>query len=183
MSKFANPAPLGLTGFATTTWLLSMVNAGWFDEKALGAVLVMALVYGGVAQFMAGLMEFATGNTFGFVAFCSYGAFWWTYALFVVHFGADVPASMVGWYLAVWGVFTLYMWFGTFKLNKALNLVFLTLWITFFLLAIGEWGLPGIGTIGGYVGLLCALCAIYTAAAILLNEVHGRTVLPVGEVE
>src|SRR5699024_1324309 len=102
MTKLANPAPLGLTGFATTTWLLSMINAHWFGPDAYGAVLVMALVYGGIAQFMAGLMEFATGNTFAFVAFCSYGAFWWTFALYVMHFGAGVPAAMLGWYLAAW---------------------------------------------------------------------------------
>ena|SRR5699024_1547319 len=181
MTSLANPAPLGLTGFATTTWLLSMVNAGWFDDKALGAVLVMALVYGGVAQFMAGLMEFVTGNTFAFVAFCSYGAFWWTYALFITYFSAGVPDAMVGWYLAAWGLFTFYMWIGTFKENMALNAVFLTLWITYFLLAVGEWGYSTIGIAGGYAGLVCAVCAIYGAAAFLLNDVYGRTVLPVGE--
>ena len=98
--KFANPAPLGLSGFALTTWMLSMVNAGWFTGASVPLVLASAFAFGGTAQFFAGLMEMPRGNTFGFVAFCSYGAFWWSFALFVQFFATKVPPEFVGWWLA-----------------------------------------------------------------------------------
>ena len=181
MKSFANPAPLGLTGFGLTTWLLSMVNAGWYPPTAVPMVLAMALAFGGTAQFVAGICELPRGNTFGFVAFCSYGAFWWSFALFVEFFHATVPASFVGWYLALWGVFTLFMWFATFYANRAVGAVFLLLWITFFLLAAGEWtGSAMIHIAGGYTGLLTAIAAIYLAAAEVLSETAGREVLPIG---
>lgn len=177
----ANPAPLGLIGFGATTWLLSMINAGWMSGDGLGLVLAMAFAYGGTTQLIAGIMEYPKGNTFGTVAFISYGAFWWSFALFVHFFAAKVPAAFVGWYLFVWGVFTFYMWIATFKKNKALMLVFLALWITFVLLALGEWtGSSGFHVAGGYVGLLTALLAIYLSAAEVINDSFGRTVLPVG---
>ena len=182
--KLANPAPLGLSGFAMTTWLLSMVNAGWFGGESVPMVLAMAFAFGGTAQFCAGLLEFPRGNTFGFVAFCGYGAFWWSFALFVEFFAGKVPAQFVAWYLVVWGVFTLFMFVGTFKLNRALQLIFGALVITFFLLAWGDgFGAPGIKVLGGYFGLLTALLAIYLAAADIINETHGRVVLPVGPVK
>ncbi len=181
MKSYANPAPLGLTGFGLTTWLLSMVNAGWYPPTAVPMVLAMALAFGGTAQFVAGICELPRGNTFGFVAFCSYGAFWWSFALFVEFFHATVPASFVGWYLALWGVFTLFMWFATFYANRAVGTVFLLLWITFFLLAAGEWtGSAMIHMAGGYTGLLTAIAAIYLAAAEVLSETAGREVLPIG---
>ncbi len=181
MKTYANPAPLGLTGFGLTTWLLSMVNAGWYAPTAVPMVLAMALAFGGTAQFVAGLCELPRGNTFGFVAFCSYGAFWWSFALFVEFFHATVPASFVGWYLALWGVFTLFMWFATFYANRAVGTVFLLLWVTFFLLAAGEWtGSATIHMAGGYTGLLTAIAAIYLAAAEVLSETAGREVLPIG---
>ena len=133
--KFANPAPLGLAGFALTTWLLSIINVGWFDGGAMPMVLAVALAFGGTAQMIAGVMEMPSGNTFGTTAFLSYGAFWWSFALFL-EFGHDkVPASFVGWYLFLWGVFSFYMWVATLKKPRALQLIFLALWITFFLLA------------------------------------------------
>lgn len=179
--KLANPAPLGLTGFALTTWMLSMVNAGWFAGPAVPLVLASAFAFGGTAQFFAGLMEMPRGNTFGFVAFCSYGAFWWTFALFVHFFATGVPAGFVGWWLLMWGVFTFYMWIGTLALNRAVQTVFLTLWITFFLLAAGDlFGIPMAHTAGGYVGLLCAIAAFYLAAAEIINEAHGKVILPIG---
>ncbi len=179
--KLANPAPLGLFGFALTTWLLSMVNAGWLAGAAVPLVLAMAFAYGGTAQFAAGLMEMAKGNTFGFVAFCSYGAFWWSFALFVEFFAKDVPGAAVGWYLLVWGAFTFAMWIGTFALNRALFLIFLALWVTFALLGCKDlFGIPVLGTLGGYGGLLTALLAAYLGAAEVINESHGRTVLPIG---
>lgn len=178
--KLSNPAPLGLAGFAFTTWMLSMINAGWFTSTSLGMVLALAMAYGGTAQMVAGVLEYKRGNTFGTVAFFSYGAFWWSFALFAHFFGAGVPAAFVGWYLFVWGIFTFYMWIATFKTNMALQLVFLALWVTFVLLAIGNWGLPSIGTAGGYVGLITAALAFYLSAAEVINEAFGRHVLPIG---
>ncbi len=179
--KLANPAPLGLTGFALTTWMLSMVNAGWFVGAAVPMVLATAFAFGGTAQFCAGLMEMPRGNTFGFVAFCSYGAFWWAFALFVQFFAHGVPAAFVGWWLFMWGFFTLFMWVGSLALNRGVQLIFLALWITFFLLAFGEWtGLAVLHVAGGYFGLLTAVFAFYVAAADVINETHGRILLPLG---
>lgn len=179
--KLANPAPLGLAGFAFTTWMLSMMNAGWFDAKSMGIVLALALAYGGTIQMIAGVLEYPRGNTFGMVAFTSYGAFWWSFALFILFFAKAVPESFVGWYLFVWGVFTFYMWIATLRANVALMLVFLALWITFVLLALGAWGAGGFfTTLGGYAGLITAIFAFYLSAAEVINEAYGHTVLPVG---
>ncbi|MDE2335415.1 MAG: acetate uptake transporter [Rhodospirillales bacterium] len=179
--KLANPAPLGLSGFALTTWMLSMVNAGWFPGTEVPLVLASAFAFGGTAQFFAGLMEMAKGNTFGFVAFCSYGAFWWTFALFVEFFAHGVTGPYVGWWLLMWGVFTFYMWIGSLALNRAVMLIFLALWITFALLGLKDLaGIPSLGTLGGYMGLVTAVLAFYLAAAEVINETHGRTVLPIG---
>ncbi|MDI3299370.1 MAG: acetate uptake transporter [Bacillota bacterium] len=179
--KLANPAPLGLAGFAFTTWMLSMINAGWFSADGMGLVLSLALAYGGLAQLVAGVLEYPRGNTFGTVAFFSYGAFWVSFALFVHLFGAKAPGAFVAWFLLVWGVFTFYMWIGSLRTNMALQLVFLALWITFVLLALGDFGVAGLGTIGGYVGLITAILAFYTSAAEVLNDVYGRSVLPLGK--
>lgn len=181
MQKFPNPAPLGLAGFALTTWLLSMINAGLLSADGMGMVLACAFAFGGAAQALAGLMEVPRGNTFGFTAFMAYGAFWWTFALFVLFLHDKVPAAMVGWYLFAWGVFTFYMWLATFKSPRVLQLIFLALWITFFLLAFGEWeGSASLHQAGGYMGLLTALLAFYLSAADVINENYGRTVLPIG---
>ncbi len=179
--KLANPAPLGLTGFALTTWMLSLVNAGFFAGTDVPMVLALAFAFGGTAQFFAGLMEIPRGNTFGFTAFCSYGAFWWSFALFVKFFAAGVSPAFVAWYLTMWGVFTLFMWVGTWRLNRALQLIFLALWVTFFALAAGDFtGNAAIHHAGGYLGLLTAVLALYLAAAEVINECWQRTVLPVG---
>ncbi|MHB1956760.1 MAG: acetate uptake transporter, partial [Sulfobacillus sp.] len=110
----------------------------------------------------------------------SYGAFWWSFALFAHYFGTTVPATFVGWYLFVWGVFTFYMWIATFKTTMALQLVFLALWVTFILLALGAWGLTFMTTVGGYAGLITAILAFYLSAAEVINESFGRTALPIG---
>jgi succinate-acetate transporter protein len=179
--KLANPAPLGLMGFATTTWLLSLHNAGFFTGDAIGMVLAMAFAFGGGAQFVAGILEYPKGNTFGFVAFCSYGAFWMSFALFVEFFAAKVPGPFVAWYLLVWGAFSFVMWFGSFAANRALMLIFLALWPTFLLLGLGAWTGNAMYTqFGGYLGLVTAVLAFYLAAAEILNEALGRTVLPIG---
>jgi uncharacterized protein len=179
-NRLANPAPLGLFGFASTTWLLSMVNAGWFDEKNMSVVLAMALVYGGVVQAVAGILSYVRGNTFATVAFLSYGAFWVSLVSIFKVFDGGASASFVGWYLFVWGVFSFYMWIATFRHNMALQLVFLTLWIAFLLLAGGEFGLTIGHRAGGYVGLVCAFLAAYLSAAEVLNGDYGQTVLPIG---
>ncbi len=179
--KLANPAPLGLTGFGLTTWLLSLVNAGYYDGASVPMVLASAFAFGGTAQFFAGLAELPRGNTFGFVAFCAYGAFWWSFALFVEFFKAGVPAGFVGWWLALWGVFSVFMLFGSFALNRTLQLIFLALVITFFLLAGADlFALPNLKMAGGYFGLLTAALALYLAGAEVINETHGYTVLPIG---
>lgn len=179
--KLANPAPLGLTGFALTTWMLSMVNAGWYSADGVPLVLATAFAYGGTAQFAAGLLEFPRGNTFGFVAFCSYGAFWWAFAMFVAFFAAKVPPSFVAWWLFMWGVFTFYMWLASLTASRATQAIFLVLWITFLLLAVGDWtAIVAIKAAGGYAGLVTAVLALYLAAAEVINETHKRIVLPVG---
>lgn len=178
--KAINPAPLGLSGFALTTWLLSLINAGLMPPGNVPMVLACALAFGGTAQFVAGLFESAAGNSFGFIAFCGYGAFWWSFALFVLFFAKGVDGAFVGWYLLLWGVFTTFMWIGTWKKAKALMLIFTALTPTFYLLAFKDLlGIPALGRVGGYLGLVTAALAFYLAAAEVINEAWGRTVLPV----
>jgi uncharacterized protein len=180
-NRLANPAPLGLIGFAATTWLLSMINAGWFGKESMPLVLAMALAFGGGAQMLAGLLSYVRGNTFATVAFLSYGAFWLSFVAYVQAFGGGAPPSFVGWYLFVWGVFTFYMWIASFRHNTVLQLVFLTLWITFFLLAVGEWSASHtLHALGGYTGLVCACFAAYLSAAEVINADYGRVILPTG---
>ncbi|MCK3658150.1 transcriptional regulator [Pasteurellaceae bacterium Pebbles2] len=178
----ANPAPLGLCGFALTTWLLCLINAGIFDLNSVGLVVAMAFAFGGTAQMIAGMFEFKKGNTFGFTAFISYGAFWWSWALFVTFFKGETPATFIAWYLAAWGTFTLMMFFGTLAKAKALRAIFFFLTLTFYALAIGDaTGNHSIVNVGGFLGLITALCAFYLAAADVINESFGRTILPIGE--
>jgi len=183
LPKTANPAPLGLAGFGLTTVVLSGINAGLLPKEATSAVVPLAFAYGGIAQIIAGLLEFKNGNTFGTVAFTSYGLFWWWYAFLQWTVGAGwikPPAAVgVGITLLMWGVFTLYMWIPTFRSNFGLWSVFLLLWITFFLLAGGDLGW-GTGRLGGWVGLLTGLDALYVSFAEVTNSTFGRAVLPLG---
>lgn len=184
----ANPAPLGLAGFGLTTVVLSSINAGLLtgDTPTLTAVVVpLAFAYGGVGQIIAGALEYKNGNTFGTVAFTSYGLFWWWYAFLLWTAGAGwikPPAGVaVGFTLLMWGVFTLYMWIPTFRLNFCLWTVFLLLWITFFLLAAGDMGLgAGWRVAGGRLGLITGLDALYLSFAEVTNATVKRVVLPVG---
>jgi succinate-acetate transporter protein len=185
-NEFANPAPLGLIAFGFTTVILSLINAGVLPKGGEQVVIPLALAFGGFVQILAGVMEFRTGNTFGTVAFLSYGAFWWWFALLVLLGGHGVldlsgAGSTIGAALVVWGVFTLYMWIPTFRLSKALWWIFLTLWVTFFLLGLGNLlSMPGLGIAGGWLGLVCGLIAMYTSFALVTNATFGKTVLPVG---
>jgi succinate-acetate transporter protein len=186
----ADPGPLGLAAFALTTFVLSLFNAGIAPEALEPAVLPLALFYGGIAQFVAGLWEFRKANTFGATAFCSYGAFWLAFAAYVKFVEPDLMASGVtesqvktatGIFLVGWALFTLYMLVASLRTTGALVSVFATLFLTFALLAIADLtGADTLATIGGIVGLISALCAWYASAAVVTNETWGRTVLPVG---
>jgi len=185
-SKMANPAPLGLVGFGLTTVILSLVNAGVLPPGGEQVVIPLAFAYGGLIQMIAGILEFRTGNTFGTVAFLSYGAFWWWFALLVLLGGHGIldlsqAGSTIGVTLIGWGVFTLYMWIATFRLSKALWWIFLTLWITYFLLGFGAlFGKSEMHVAGGWLGLVCGLLAMYTSFALVTNATFGKTVIPVG---
>jgi len=181
----ANPAPLGLFGFGMTTILLNLHNAGIYEMNSM--ILAMGLFYGGIAQIIAGILESKKNNSFGMTAFISYGFFWLTLVGLIVmpKLGWIPTASndaMIA-YLIMWGIFTLLLFFGTLRISKALQFVFATLTILFFLLAAGDaTGNASLKTFTGYEGILCGASAVYTGIAGLLNEVYGRTVLPTGPV-
>ncbi len=190
-NKLANPAPLGLMGFGMTTILLNIHNAGIFKMDPM--ILAMGFFYGGLAQIFAGHMEFKKGNTFGTTAFTSYGLFWLTLVSIVskqsiIHFGfaGEVgQAKFLGWYLFLWGLFTAFMFIGTLKGNKALQFVFASLTILFWLLAIGHWMKGGAAKtvihIAGWEGIICGASAFYLAMAEVIEEQLGREVLPIGK--
>lgn len=182
----ANPAPLGLAGFGLTTLVLNVVNAGIIPRESLGMVLPLGLFYGGLAQFVAGMWEFKKNNTFGATAFGSFGAFWMSFATMeiLVNTGAlpEVPKGGIAVFLIAWGIFTGCMSIGTLKINRALQVVFITLTILFFLLAIGVYS-PPVHVIAGLEGIFCALSALYTCFAIVINTTWKRQVLPLGEIQ
>ncbi|HEY2657988.1 MAG TPA: acetate uptake transporter [Solirubrobacteraceae bacterium] len=191
----ADPGPLGLAAFAGTTFMLSLVNSGLVGTHRLpgGGLLPMiaalALAYGGIAQFVAGLWEFRTGNTFGAVAFCSYGAFWISFFFIVQSVGQNAPTEVfsgLGLYLWMWGIFTTYMFIASLRTTGAVAVVFLLLAITFFILGIGNASLAGgtaatNGTIklGGWFGIATAIAAWYASFAAVVNSTYGRVVAPV----
>lgn len=181
-SVVADPAPLGLAGFGVTTLMLSVFNAHILNIAGTPVVFGMALAYGGLAQLLAGMWEFKNGNTFGATAFSSYGAFWISYfalvQLDVTKIGGDA-GNALGLYLVSWGIFTTYMWVASFGVSVAVNVVFLLLAITFYLLGIGEWAASENWTkVGGYVGLATAAAALYTSFAVVTNSTAKTTVLP-----
>ncbi len=182
----ANPAPLGLLGFGMTTVLLNLHNAGFYELNAM--ILAMGICYGGCAQIIAGIMEWKKGNTFATAAFASYGFFWLSLVCLIglpkLGFTATNDTAMAA-YLAMWGLFTGVMFVGTFRLNRALQVVFGTLTILFFLLAYAHFAKPGEGFehFAGYEGLVCGFSAIYTGLAQVLNELYGKVVLPLGVVK
>ncbi len=182
----ANPAPLGLLGFGMTTVLLNLHNAGFFDLNSM--ILAMGICYGGLAQVIAGSMEWKKGNTFAATAFLSYGLFWLSFVTLVIlsksGWAAVSDETAVAAYLAMWGIFTAVMFVGTLRLNRALQVVFGTLAILFFLLAYGDYyhASAGFKHFTGYEGVFCGFSAVYTGLAQVLNEVYGKVVLPLGVV-
>ncbi len=182
-----NPAPLGLLGFGMTTVLLNIHNAGFFPMNAM--ILAMGIFVGGLAQVVAGVQEWKKNNTFGATAFTAYGMFWLTLVGIVLlpqtslGKGLAPDAGAMGAFLLMWGLFTLFMLIGTLRLNRMLQVVFFTLTLLFFLLAIGEFsGSAAVTRFAGYEGILCGLSACYGSMALVLNEVFGRSVLPLGPV-
>lgn len=182
-----NPAPLGLLGFGMTTVLLNFHNAGFYELNTM--ILAMGIFYGGVAQIIAGIMEWKKGNTFATTAFISYGLFWLTLVGLIV-------MTKLGWatksddkamaaYLFMWGLFTLVMFIGTLRLNRALQFVFASLALLFFLLAYGDFAAasPGFKHFTGWEGIICGFSAIYTGLAQVLNELYGKVILPLGPVK
>ena len=181
-----NPAPLGLLGFGMTTVLLNLHNAGFFELNSM--ILAMGICYGGAAQIVAGIMEWKKGNTFATTAFLSYGLFWFSLVTLILlaKSGWASPSNEIAMaaYLAMWGLFTAVMFIGTLRLHMAGQIVFGSLTILFFLLAIGDFTGAGAGfrQFTGYVGIFCGFSAIYAGLAQVLNEVFGKTVLPLGTV-
>jgi len=180
----ADPAPLGLAGFAMTTFVLSMFNANIVSSAGEPVVLGLALAYGGIAQLLAGMWEFRTGNTFGAVAFSSYGAFWISFWVLVTFFAEKIPAAhaghAIGLYLWAWAIFTSYMFVASLRTTAAVALVFGLLTATYILLGIGNDG--GHATIvhwGGYIGIATAAAAWYASFAAVVNHTFRKTVLPV----
>jgi succinate-acetate transporter protein len=179
----ANPAPLGLLGFGMTTVLLNLHNAGLFGMSSM--ILAMGIFYGGIAQVIAGIMEWKKGNTFGTVAFTSYGFFWMTLVGLVSFpktglMEATTTGGLVA-FLVMWGIFTAILFVGSLTLNRATQIIFGSLTLLFALLAIGDaTGSEAIKTFAGYEGIFCGASAMYAAAAQILNEMYGRCVLPLG---
>jgi len=181
-----NPAPLGLLGFGMTTVLLNLHNAGFFEIN--GMILAMGIFYGGVAQIIAGIMEWRKGNTFATTAFTSYGLFWLSLVALIVlpkiGWAAKADDTAMAAYLVMWGIFTAVMFIGTLRLHIAGQIVFGSLTILFFLLAIGDYtnAGPGFRHFTGWEGIFCGFSAIYTGLAQVLNELFGKIILPLGPV-
>ncbi|MDD1747054.1 MAG: acetate uptake transporter [Methanomassiliicoccales archaeon] len=182
----ANPAPLGLMGFGMTTVLLNLHNAGAFGLST--AILAMGIFFGGLAQVLAGMMEWKKGNTFGTTAFTSYGFFWLALVGLLIlpelGIGEAADKTTMAWFLGLWGVFTAVLFIATLRMSRALQFVFASLALLFFTLALGDaLNDPTITQVAGYIGIVCGLSAMYTALAQVLNEVHGRELVPLGSVK
>src|SRR4051794_34908107 len=183
-TPLADPGPLGLAAFALTTFVLSMFNADFIGKGGEPVVLGLAVAYGGLAQLLAGMWEFRTGNTFGAVAFTSYGAFWLSFFALVQFFAKDIPKAdaghAIGLFLIAWGIFTAYMFIASLRTTAAISLVFLLLTVTFFVLGIGNANADtDLIKIGGWVGLATAAAAWYASFAGVANSTFRRVILPV----
>lgn len=182
--QIADPGPLGLAGFAATTLVLSFVNAKLVDASVANAVLPLALFYGGLGQFMAGMWEFRKGNTFGSTAFPTYGAFWMAFAFYAWFFEGKIPTNeqgtATGMFLLVFAIVTVYLTVAALRVSGAVLGVFVLLSLTFIFLAIGALaGAAGVGQVGGYIGIVTALAAFYTSFAGVTNSTFKKTVIPV----
>ncbi|HET9153038.1 MAG TPA: acetate uptake transporter [Solirubrobacterales bacterium] len=182
--KPADPGPLGLGAFALTTFVLSMFNANLVSHAGEPVVLGLALAYGGIVQILAGMWEFRTGNTFGAVAFSSFGGFWISFWVLVTFFADKIPAehlgSALGLYLIAWGIFTTYMFVASLRTTAAIALVFVLLAATYFLLGIGNANeSEGLIEVGGWFGIATAAAAWYASFAAVVNSTFGRTLMPV----
>lgn len=183
----ANPAPLGLMGFGMTTVLLNLHNAGCYELNSM--ILAMGICYGGLAQVIAGIMEWKKNNTFAATAFISYGFFWLSLVALIVlpkwNLADATGKPAMAAYLAMWGLFTAVMFLGTLRLSRALQVVFGTLTVLFFMLAYNDYAGAGenFEHVTGYEGIFCGFSAIYTGLAQVLNELYGCTVLPLGPVK
>ena len=181
----ADPGPLGLAGFAGTTFFLSAVNTGLLPESVGGVVLGLAVFYGGLAQLLAGMWEFVKGNTFGGTAFSSFGAFWLSYYFLVAHVAGGLKAGAgdinhaLGWYLLVWTIFTAYMTIAATRVSLAVLGVFAALTLTFLFLTLGEFGSADLTRIGGWLGFVTAILAWYASMAAVTNATYKRIVFPV----
>lgn len=180
-SNIANPAPLGLLGFGMTTILLNLHNVGIISLSMV--IIAMGIALGGVAQIIAGIMEFKKNNTFGATAFTAYGLFWLSLVIiWLLPYSIKVDSASMGWYLMLWFIFTAFMFVGTLKHNFATQLVFGSLAILFLLLSVGDFTeMAIIKQIGGAVGIVCGIFAVYTSLAQVLNNEFGRKVMPLGE--
>lgn len=182
---FADPAALGLGAFAMTTFVLSVINAGLIPKAVEPVVLGLALFYGGMAQFAAGIWEFANRNVFGATAFCSYGAFWLSFWFLSQFSAGSLPAAdagkAVGLYLLGWAIFTAYMTVSAWRVSMGVFAVFVFLTLTFIALFLGAFfGAAGLSMLGGWLGIVTALIAWYCSLAVVANSTYKRTVLPVG---
>jgi succinate-acetate transporter protein len=184
-TKIANPGPLGLSAFALTTFLLMLFKIGALSGSHVGIMIGLALAYGGIGQFVAGMWEFRTGNTFGATAFASFGAFWVAFAFVLIGVGitpANAPdGTAVGWFEVGWGIFTALMTLASFRTNLATAAVFVLLTATFIVLGLGDLNAStSITNTGGYLGIATAIVAWYTALAGVLSGVNGgKSILPV----
>lgn len=179
--KLGNPAVVGLAGFGLTTLLLQIHNIGLLG---IGPVLAMGLIFGGLAQFIAGFMEQKVGNNFGFSAFTAYGSFWiglgiiWLLNHFNIY---KASTTDVGWYLVAWALYTFILLIASFYVHKAMAITFILLEIGFILLIVGHFGFPKMNVVAGYELIFCALAAWYMMASIIINDLAGKVVLPVGK--
>jgi uncharacterized protein len=182
----AEPAALGLAGFALSTMVLSFINAGILSEAMLPVVLGLALAYGGLVQLLAGMWAFVKNDTFAAVALSSYGGFWISFWALNQFFLKEIPVAdqegALALYLLCWGVFTFYMWIVSMKVSLAVNSVFLTLWIAYLLLGLGKaFESETLFHIGGIFGIATAACAWYTSFALVANKTTKRDWIPMGE--
>jgi succinate-acetate transporter protein len=183
-ASIADPGPLGLSAFALTTFMLSVFNAGIISAAGLEAVVLpVALFYGGIAQILAGMWEFKKANTFGALAFTSYGAFWLSFAALVKFVAPGLPAASahqaIGLFLLAWTLFTLLMTVAAVRVNGAVLAVFVVLSLTFLFLTIGALATnDSMSKVGGWLGLLTAALAWYAALAGVTNATYKRIVFP-----